>query len=79
MREGERKGGKENAWASRENMNPKAPEFQLHHSPISYDFGQATFSFLGPQFPAGTSDKEPACQRRRSKRLRFDSWVRKMP
>ena len=79
MREGEWKGGKENAWASRENMNPKASEFQLHQSPISCDFGQATFSFLGPQFPGGTSDKEPACQCRRCKRLRFDPWVRMMP
>ena len=79
MREGERKGGKENAWASRENMNPKASEFQLHHSPISYDFGQATFSFLGPQFPGGTSGKEPAYKCRRRKRLRFNPWVRKMP
>ena len=26
-------------------------------------------------FPGGTSGKEPACQRRRLKRRRFDPWV----
>ena len=30
-------------------------------------------------FPDGTSGKEPACQCRRHKRLRFDPWVRKIP
>ena len=30
-------------------------------------------------FPGGTSGKEPACQRRRRKRLGFDLWVRKIP
>ena len=30
-------------------------------------------------FPGGTSGKEPACQRRRRKRHRFDPWVRKIP
>ena len=30
-------------------------------------------------FPGGTSDKEPACQRRRCKRHRFNPWVRKIP
>ena len=30
-------------------------------------------------FPGGASDKEPACQGRRHKRLRFDSWVGKIP
>ena len=30
-------------------------------------------------FPGGTSDKEPACQCRRSKRLGFDPWVGKIP
>ena len=34
-------------------------------------------SFLG--FPGGTSCEEPACQRRRHKRLGFDLWVRKIP
>ena len=29
--------------------------------------------------PSGTSDKEPACQCRRLKRHRFDSWVGKIP
>ena len=30
-------------------------------------------------FPGGTSGEEPACQRRRRKRRRFDPWVRKTP
>ena len=30
-------------------------------------------------FPGVTSGKEPACQCRRRKRLRFDPWVRKIP
>ena len=30
-------------------------------------------------FPGGTSGKEPPCQRRRHKRLRFNPWVRKIP
>ena len=29
-------------------------------------------------FPGGTSGKEPACQCRRQKRCRFDSWVGKI-
>ena len=33
--------------------------------------------FLG--FPGGASGKEPACQHRRCKRLKFDPWVRKIP
>ena len=30
-------------------------------------------------FPGGTSGKEPACQRRRPKRHRFDPWIGKIP
>ena len=30
-------------------------------------------------FPGGVSGEELACQRRRHKRHRFDSWVGKMP
>ena len=30
-------------------------------------------------FPGGTSNKEPACQNRRHKRLGFDPWVGKIP
>ena len=30
-------------------------------------------------FPGGTSGKEPACQCRRHKRDRFNSWVREIP
>ena len=30
-------------------------------------------------FPGGASDREPACQCRRRKRLRFDPWVRNIP
>ena len=30
-------------------------------------------------FPGGSDGKEPACQCRRSKRHRFDPWVRKTP
>ena len=29
--------------------------------------------------PSGTSDKEPACQCKRCKRLRFNPWVGKIP
>ena len=39
-------------------------------------FGQGPVSSLG--FPGGASGKEPACYRRRHKRLRFDPWVRKI-
>lgn len=43
------------------NMNPMASEFQLHHSPISYDFGQATLVSLGLCSPLVVpSGKEPA-------------------
>ena len=31
------------------------------------------------RFPGGTSGKEPACQCRKHKRLRFDLWVREIP
>ena len=44
-------------------MNLKLPGFKLHSG-----------VFLG-----GPSGKEPACQCRRFKRLRFDSWVGKIP
>ena len=30
-------------------------------------------------FPGDTNVKEPACQCRRRKRFRFNSWVRKIP
>ena len=30
-------------------------------------------------FPGGTSDKEPNCQCKRHRRLRFDPWVGKVP
>ena len=30
-------------------------------------------------FSCGTSGKEPGCQYRRCKRLRFKPWVRKLP
>ena len=30
-------------------------------------------------FPCGASGKEPACQRKRHKRLGFNPWVRKIP
>ena len=30
-------------------------------------------------FPGGTSSKEPSCQCRRHKKLKFDPWVRKIP
>ena len=38
---------------------------------------QATAILAG--FPGGTSDKEPGCQCRRCKRLRFDPYARKIP
>ena len=34
-------------------------------------------SYMG--FPGGTRAKEPTCQCKRHKRLRFDLWVRKIP
>ena len=34
---------------------------------------------LGSSFPGGTSDKEPVSQCSRCRRLRFDSWVGKIP
>ena len=30
-------------------------------------------------FPGGASGKEPACQCRKPKRLKFNPWVRKIP
>ena len=30
-------------------------------------------------FPGGASDKPPACQCKKHKRLQFDPWVRKIP
>ena len=32
-----------------------------------------------PALPGGASDKEPACQGRRHKRLEFDSWLKRFP
>ena len=39
------------------------------------------FLYIGKKlgFPRGSADKEPACQCRRHKRLRFNPWVRKTP
>ena len=37
------------------------------------------FSYEEKGFPGGASDKEPACQCRRCKRLGFNPWVRKTP
>ena len=34
------------------------------------------YDFMG--FPRGASGKEPACQRRRHKKLKFDPWVGKI-
>ena len=34
---------------------------------------------MSGSFPGSTSDKEPACQCRRHKRFRFNSWVRMIP
>ena len=39
----------------------------------------SVFSSVTQSFPGGTSGKEPACQRRRQKRLGFGPWVGKMP
>ena len=36
-------------------------------------------SHIAGRFPGGASDKEPACQSRRCKRLKFDPWDRKIP
>ena len=36
-------------------------------------------SHLARGFPGGASGKESACQCRRPKRCRFDSWVGKIP
>jgi len=37
-----------------------------------------TYSTYLDLFPGGTSGKEPACQRKRQKRWRFDPWVGKI-
>ena len=39
--------------------------------------GYVDYANMG--FPAGASGKEPTCQCRRCKRLRFDPWVGKIP
>ena len=41
-----------------------------------YSGGRQNSSY---DFPGGTSGKEPACQCRRHKRLRFSPWARKIP
>ena len=40
-----------------------------------------TFLWMGKElgFPSGSAGKEPACQCKRHKRLRFNPWVRKTP
>ena len=43
-----------------------------------YSIAFAPSYSLKKGFPGGTSDKEPACQYRRRKRLVFDPWVRKI-
>ena len=67
--------------------------FEYHCVNTEYDnigvsVGWATFisrgQFLAYKvpvkgFPGGPSSKEPACQCRRKKRLRFDPWVGKIP
>ena len=49
--------------------------FHLYHS-LSSSLSLHASLFLG--FPGGTSGKEPACQCRRHKRHRFNSWVGKI-
>ena len=41
-------------------------------------WGKLSLALHSLVFPGGTSGKEPACQCRRYKRLRFNPWVRKI-
>ena len=54
--------------AQMEYLSPSIDK-QQHNHPIGNAIG----------FPGGTSGKEHACQCRRHKRHRFNSWVRKIP
>ena len=53
------------------------PRWKLERAGGMADIGIAPTVYLG--FPGGASGKEPACQCRRHKRLRFDPWVGKIP
>ena len=50
------------------------PRFLADILAITYHI---SLSIMG--FPGGTSGKEPACQCKRFKRLRFNPWVGKIP
>ena len=54
------------------------------HFPILLSIGSGSGCITGRthktrDFPGGTGGKEPACQCRRRKRLRFNPWVGKIP
>ena len=51
-------------------------EFQINNN--EYLFALSMFHAIFG-IPSGTSDKEPTCQSRRYKRLRFDPWVGNIP
>ena len=56
-----------------------------HRGPAISSMGMGALNYLTikcriwPGFPGGASGKESACQCRRCKGHRFDSWVRKIP
>ena len=49
----------------------------LWNTCVWYGFWMLSATLTG--FPGGTNGKEPACQTRRHKRLRFNPWVGKIP
>ena len=59
-------------------LSGASPHWAMYMKHVSYSwwFSLVFGSPLG--FPCGTSGKEPACQRRRHKKQRFDPWVRKI-
>ena len=56
------------------------PKLQVIHRPqVNNHVSMNLQELLRPlDFPGGTSGKEPACQLKRLKRLRFDPLVRKI-
>ena len=60
-----------------QHLSPEYASFSCHHSSdptLHHLYHQHHPGFLG-----GTSGKEPPCQCRRSKRLRFNPWVGQIP
>ena len=55
------------------------PIFREHFPKWAGFASLLSFSSSCPPFPGGVSGKEPTCQCRRHKRLRFNPWIRKIP